>query len=101
MVLLLQGSRTWVLQQAQQLDLTQDACSIRDMLKHVVDLLDRHLLARVVVHRGAHHAIAALANDLLDGVPVGLPNVCEELLYVLVLTLHVAFAVHLLHVRSV
>lgn len=41
---------TWVLQEPQQLDLPQDACGIRHMLKHIVDLLDGHLLPGVVVN---------------------------------------------------
>lgn len=41
--------RTWVLEQPQQLDLAQDPGGVRDMLKHVVNLLDGHLFAGVVV----------------------------------------------------
>jgi hypothetical protein len=71
---------TWVLEQPEQLDLAQDTRSVRDMLENVVDLLDRDLLAGVVVRGRADHAVAALANDLLHRVPVGLAIVVEEVL---------------------
>ena len=38
-----------------------------------------HLLSRVVVDRAAHHAVAALADDLLDRVARRLPVIGEEL----------------------
>ena len=50
------SGRTWVLQQAQQLDLSQDARGIRHVLEHIVDLLDRHLRARGRVGRGVRGA---------------------------------------------
>ena len=67
-----------VAQQAQQLDLAQDARRVRDVVEHVVDLLDRDPLARRVVDGRADDAVAALADDLADGVAVGLAVLGEE-----------------------
>lgn len=39
---------TWMSQQPEQLDLTQNAGSVRDMVEHVGDLLDRHLFTWAV-----------------------------------------------------
>jgi hypothetical protein len=58
-----------MLEQAQQLDLPQYASGIRHMLKHIVDLLNGNLLARVVVNGAADNAVAALANDGVNAVP--------------------------------
>ena len=38
------------------------------MIKHIVDFLNSDLLIGLGVHSRAHHAIAALANDLLQDV---------------------------------
>ncbi len=71
--------RTRMPQEPQQLDLPQYTRRVGDVVEHVVDLLDRHLLARLVVDRRADDAVGALADDLLDGVPVSLAVLREEL----------------------
>ena len=73
------AGRTRMPQEPQQLDLPQDSGRVGDVVEHVVDLLDRHLLARLGVDRRADDAVGALADDLLDSVPVGLAVFREEL----------------------
>jgi len=64
--------RTRVAEQAQELDLSQDAGRVRDVVKHVHDALYGHLLPGLCVQRGTDHAIAALADHLVYRVPVRL-----------------------------
>mmetsp|Transcript_8321 Transcript_8321/g.35290 ORF Transcript_8321/g.35290 Transcript_8321/m.35290 type:complete len:300 (-) Transcript_8321:27-926(-) len=71
-----------VLQHAQELHLAQDPGRIGDVLEDVRDFLDRDALARFVVRRRAHHAVAPLADDLVDGEPVRLAARVEERLLV-------------------
>ena len=48
-------------QQAQQLDLPQDACRIGDVVEHVVDFFDGDLGPGQGVHGGTDDAVGALA----------------------------------------
>jgi len=73
------GQRTRMPQEPQQLDLAQYPGRVGDVVEHVVDLLDRDLLARLGVDGRADDAVGALADDLLDGVPIGLAVLREEL----------------------
>ena len=52
-----------VAEQAQQLDLSQDACRVGDVVEHVVDLLDGDLGTRQGVDGGADDAVGALACE--------------------------------------
>lgn len=67
-----------VAQEAEQLDLAEDAGGVRDVLEDVVDLLDGDVLAGEGVEGGGDHAVAALADHLGDLVPAGLAVVREE-----------------------
>jgi hypothetical protein len=71
--------RTWMPQQPQQLDLPQYPSRVRDVVEHVVDLLNGHLLTRLVVDCRAHDAVRPFADDLLDGVAIGFPVLREKL----------------------
>lgn len=51
----------WVAQQAEQLDLAEDARRVRHVVKHVVDLLDGDLGPCQGVQGGADDAVGALA----------------------------------------
>ena len=53
-----------VVEVAQNLDLAQRALRVGQVLEGLVDLLDRHLLARRVVHRAAHHTVRPVADRL-------------------------------------
>ena len=53
-----------VLEVLQDLDLSQRALRVGEVLEGLVDLLDRHLLARRVVHGAAHHAVRPVADGL-------------------------------------
>lgn len=67
-----------VAQQAQQLDLAQDAGGVGDVLEDVVDLLDGDVLAGEGVEGRGDHAVAALAHHLGNLVPARLAVVREE-----------------------
>lgn len=67
-----------VAQEAEQLDLAEDAGGVGDVLEDVVDLLDGDVLAGEGVEGGGDHAVAALADHLGDLVPAGLAVVREE-----------------------
>jgi hypothetical protein len=67
-----------VAQEAEQLDLPEDAGGVGDVLEDVVDLLDGDALAGVGVDGGGYQAVAALADHLGDLVPARLAVVCEE-----------------------
>ena len=49
------------------------------MVKDIVDLLDSNFFACFDVYSRANYPIAALANDFLDGVAVGLAILSKEL----------------------
>ncbi|WVZ69484.1 hypothetical protein U9M48_018260, partial [Paspalum notatum var. saurae] len=67
-----------VAQQAEQLDLAEDAGGVGDVLEDVVDLLDGDALAGAGVDGGGDDAVAALADHLGDLVPARLAIVREE-----------------------
>ena len=67
-----------VAQEAEQLDLAEDAGGVGDVLEDVIDLLDGDVLASEGVEGGGDHAVAALADHLSDLVPAGLAVVREE-----------------------
>mmetsp|Transcript_7065 Transcript_7065/g.28699 ORF Transcript_7065/g.28699 Transcript_7065/m.28699 type:complete len:582 (-) Transcript_7065:145-1890(-) len=71
-----------MLQHAEELHLSQDPGRIRHVLEDVGDLLDGHLLPGLVVRRRAHHPVASLADDLVDGETVSLAVLGEEALVV-------------------
>ena len=54
-----------MLEVLQDLDLSQRALRVGEVLEGLVDLLDRHLLARRVVHRAAHHTVRPVARQHL------------------------------------
>ena len=53
---------------AEDLDLAQRALGVGQVLKRLVDLLYRHLLARLVVESRADHAVSSMAYRLDEGV---------------------------------
>lgn len=67
-----------VAQEAEQLDLAEDAGGVGDVLEDIVDLLDGDVLASEGVEGGGDHAVAALADHLGDLVPAGVAVVREE-----------------------
>ena len=67
-----------VAQEAEQLDLAEDAGGVGDVFEDVVNLLDGDVLASEGVEGGGDHAVAALADHLSDLVPAGLAVVREE-----------------------
>lgn len=58
-----------VLQESKQLDFTKNPCSIRNMLKDVLNAFDGHALSREVVEGGADDAVGAFADHLLHSEP--------------------------------
>lgn len=54
-----------VAKEPQQLDLSKDASSIRNMLKHIIDLLNCHPFPGVGINRRPNHAIAPFPDHLL------------------------------------
>ena len=67
-------------QKPKQLYLSQNPRCVRDVVKDVVYLFDCYPFSCFGVNSTANDAIAALADDLLDCVSVGLSILCEELL---------------------
>mmetsp|Transcript_6396 Transcript_6396/g.22521 ORF Transcript_6396/g.22521 Transcript_6396/m.22521 type:complete len:236 (+) Transcript_6396:912-1619(+) len=67
-----------VLEQPHELHLAQDPRRVGDVVEDLLDLLDGNLLARLAVGGAAHDAIAALADDVVDLVAVGLAVGAEE-----------------------
>lgn len=63
-------------QQPQQLDLPQDPDCVCHTFKDVGYSFDGHLFSSEIVDGRGHDTIGSLANDLLDGVPVGLAVLC-------------------------
>jgi hypothetical protein len=60
------GTRTWVLEHAQQLDLAQDARGVCHIVKHILDLLDSHALMREVVDGCARRGTTAGGGCVLE-----------------------------------
>lgn len=69
----------------EELDFSQNASRIGDVLKNVVDFLNRNLLSGEGIHSGANDTIAALADDLLDFVPTCITVFGEEFRFDVVL----------------
>ena len=69
----------WVMKQPEELDLPQYACGIRDVLKHIIDLLDSNPLTGAGVHSCSNYSVAPFTNDFLDLVLACLSVLCEEL----------------------
>ena len=66
-------------QEPEELDLTENASCIRDVLEDVVDLLDGDFLSRVRVVGRADDSVASFADDFLDSVPGAFTVLREEI----------------------
>jgi hypothetical protein len=69
----------WVTKQPEELDLPQYACGIRDVLKHIIDLLDSNPLTGAGVRSCSNYFVAPFTNDFLDLVLACLSVLYEEL----------------------
>ena len=69
----------WVTKQPKELDLPQYACGIRDVLKHIIDLLDSNPLTGAGIYGCSNYSVASFANDFLDLVLACLSVLGEEL----------------------
>jgi hypothetical protein len=76
-----------VTQQPKELDLTQNACGIRYVLKHIIDLLNRNPLSGAGIYCSSNY-ITPLANDFLDLVLACLSILGEEFLFQCILQDH-------------
>jgi len=69
----------WVTKQPKELDLPQNARGIRDVLKHIIDLLDSNPLTGAGIYSCSNYSVAPFTNDFLDLVLACLAILCEEL----------------------
>jgi hypothetical protein len=65
-------------QESKKFNFSKDAGGIRDMLKDVIDFLDRNFFSNMRIICGAHNTIAPFANHLLYSVPAPLAIFCEK-----------------------
>jgi hypothetical protein len=78
-------------EQPKELDLTEDACGIRHVLKHIIDLLNRNPLTGAGIYCSSNYSITPLANDFLDLVLACLSILSEEFLFQSILQDHNKF----------
>ena len=70
----------WMPNQSQKLDLSKNSRGIRDVLKDIIDLLDRHSFSRASVHCSSNHAIASFPNHFLNLIPGCLPILSKKII---------------------
>jgi hypothetical protein len=68
-------------EQPKELDFTQNACGIRHMLKHIIDLLNRNPLTGAGIYCSSNYSVTPLADDFLDLVLACLSILSEELFF--------------------
>ena len=78
----------WMTKQPKEFDLTEDACGIRYVLKHIIDLLNRNPLTGAGIYCSSNYSITPLANDFLDLVLACLSILSEEFFFQYVLQDH-------------
>ena len=67
-----------VTKQPKKLDLSQYACGIRDMLKHIIDLLDSNPLTCAGIYCCSNYSITPFTNDFLNLVSTRVPILGEK-----------------------